>query len=281
MNQKFMSPEEILEVTINSGVTRTNIPLGKQFALGVRAGVFIALAGAGSTVASATLSLDSSQGGMAKLISSLIFPTGLMMVLLAGSQLFTGNSLLLTSVLDRKIKLSDMLLNWLVVYLGNFAGSILVAFMVYTGGQFDLMDGAVGLATVNAAIKKVTLPFGQAFVLGVLCNFLVCTAIWIAAGARQTLGKIWGAFFPIMLFVVSGYEHSVANMYYIPAAMFQAASPTIKEITGESVKLLSVNAVPQIILRSFLPVTLGNIVGGAIFVGALSYFIYRKDKIFS
>lgn len=279
MSNQVLSPKEILQATVETGKYKAEMPIIKQFMLGIIAGAFIALAGAGANVAAAYFYLNQYQDGLARFVSGLIFPAGLMMVLLAGSQLFTGNSLLITTVLDRKLKVSRMLLNWLVVYLGNFVGALLIALLVFAGGQFDFMEGAVGFVAVNSVIKKLSMPFLKAFSLGILCNFLVCIAVWLATGAKEMAGKIWATFFPIMLFVVSGYEHSVANMYYIPAGILQATKPEMQEYLGDSISMLTNPSVPEILYKSFLPVTLGNIVGGALFVGVVYWLIYREKPV--
>lgn len=279
MSNQVLSPKEIFQATVETGRYKAEMPIGKQFFLGIIAGAFIALAGAGANVAATFFYLNQYQDGVARLIAGMIFPAGLMMVLLAGSQLFTGNCLIITTVLDKKLRWSRMLANWAVVYLGNFVGALLIALLVFAGGQLDLSDGAVGFVTVNAAIKKLSMPFLKAFSLGVLCNFLVCIAVWLSTGAKDMAGKIWAIFFPILLFIVSGYEHSVANMYYIPAGLLQATKPEMAEFLGESIQVLSNPSIPEILYKSFLPVTLGNIVGGALFVGVTYWCLYREKPV--
>lgn len=276
MSNQVLSPKEILQETVETGKNKAEMPIMKQFVLGIIAGAFIALAGAAANAAAAYFYLNQYQDGLARLISGMIFPAGLMMVLLAGSQLFTGNCLLITTVLDKKLKISRMLMNWLVVYLGNFVGALLIALLVFAGGQLEFVEGAVGFVTVNSAIKKLSMPFLKAFSLGVLCNFLVCIAVWLSTGAKEMAGKIWATFFPIMLFVVSGYEHSVANMFYIPAGVLQATKPEMQEYLGDSISMLTHPSIPDILYKSFLPVTLGNIVGGALFVGVVYWLIYHE-----
>lgn len=279
MEKQALSPKEILQATIETGKYKAETPIGKQFLLGILAGAFIALAGAGANVAAAFFYLNQYQDGLARFVASLIFPAGLIMVLLAGSQLFTGNCLIITTVLDKKLRLSKMLTNWVVIYLGNFVGALLVALLVFAGGQLEFMDGAVGFVTINSAVKKLSMPFLKAFSLGVMCNFLVCIAVWLSTGAKDMAGKIWATFFPIMLFIVSGYEHSVANMFYIPAGVLQATKPEMQQMMGDAIQMLVHPSIPEILYKSFLPVTLGNIVGGSVFVGVSYWLIYREKPV--
>lgn len=256
------TPLEIADNFINVGINKTGLPKLKMLVLGIFAGFFIAFAGAGSAVASATIESMS----LAKLVSGIIFPAGLAMVILAGSELFTGNALIVISVLEKKVKLQDMLINWGIVYVGNLIGSILVAAaFAYSGGP-GMFGGLVGISMISSAVAKVEMGFGTAFIKGILCNFLVCTAVWIAAAAKEPAGKIAGLFFPICIFVICGFEHSIANMFFIPAAM-------IYDGMAGGLGGLSVMG----FIHNLVPVTLGNIAGGLI-VGSGYWFAYLKDK---
>jgi formate/nitrite transporter len=221
------SPKEIAQNYIAIGTTKTKTPISKLFVLGILAGMFIALAGVASTVASATLS-----GSIGKLLGAAVFPGGLAMVLIAGSELFTGNNLIIMSVLDKQATWGGMLKNWVVVYIGNLVGSILIALLVVYGGTFSLFENGVAGAAINIAAGKVSMGFGAAFIRGILCNFLVCIAVWMAFAAKDVTGKIVGLFFPIFFFVLCGYEHSVANMYFIPAGLF--ASTDVASLAAAS-----------------------------------------------
>lgn len=217
--------------------------------LGALAGVFIAFAGVAASIGGAL-------GG--KLASATIFPIGLTMVLLAGSELFTGNCLFLMPLLRRNITAGHMLRNWVAVYLGNLLGSVAVAFLVVQCGALD----GIAEAAVAAAVTKAALPFGVALLRGVLCNFLVCLAVWMAFCAQSAGGKVVSLFGPIFLFVLCGFEHSVANMYYIPAGIFLAEKG---EVTWLS------------LWRNLLPVTLGNMVGGC-GLGGILYLLYGRKN---
>ncbi|MCQ2550877.1 MAG: formate/nitrite transporter family protein [Clostridia bacterium] len=255
-----MKPEEILVKSIDVGVSKAGKEFGKLAVLGLLAGAFIALAAVGANVAGSNLLLNPDTFGLGKLVTGFVFTVGLMLVVLAGGELFTGNCLMITSLLKGKIKGKAMLRNWLIVYLFNFLGALIVAFLMSQSGMFN--TDSVALVTVKIATTKANLSFIQAVILGMFCNFLVCLAVWIAFGADSTIGKIFGMFFPIMLFVVSGFEHSVANMYYIPAGIFAGADVTWG----------------QYLLGNLLPVTIGNIIGGAILVGMAYWYCYGKDS---
>lgn len=228
---------------------RTAQSLPRLLLLGALAGVFIAFAGVAASIGGAL-------GG--KLASAAIFPIGLTMVLLAGSELFTGNCLFLMPLLRRNITAGHMLRNWVAVYLGNLLGSVAVAFLVVQCGALD----GIAEAAVAAAVTKAALPFGVALLRGVLCNFLVCLAVWMAFCAQSAGGKVVSLFGPIFLFVLCGFEHSVANMYYIPAGIFLAENG---EVTWLS------------LWQNLLPVTLGNMVGGC-GLGGILYLLYGRKN---
>ena len=211
----FLSPSEIADFTVNAGVKKANLSIINQFILGLLAGAFIAFGAQASNIATHTITDIST----AKLIGGLIFPAGLMMVIMAGAELFTGNSLMIISVLEKKITLLQLLRSWLAVYLGNLAGSVLIAALVSWSGQLNYTGGLLGGFTLKAAAGKISLSFIQAFVLGILCNWLVCLAVWMSFGAKDGISKAVCIFFPIWLFIASGFEHSIANMYYIPAGI--------------------------------------------------------------
>ena len=215
--------------------------------LGALAGMFIAFAGVGASLGGALAG---------KIASAAIFPTGLAMVLLAGSELFTGKRRLLLPLVRGGITGGRGLRNWLLVYAGNFFGSLLIAFLA---AQCGVLDG-IADAVVGTAVTKAALPIAVAFLRGVLCNFLVCLAVWMAFCARSAGGKMVSLFGPIFLFVLCGFEHSVANMYYIPAGIFLAGNGELSWLA---------------LLRNLLPVTLGNLVGGCA-LGGILYLLYAR-----
>jgi len=264
------SPKEIAQNYIAIGVAKTKLPAVKMLLLGVLAGMFIALAGVGSTIVSATIATPS----LAKLLGAAVFPTGLAMVIIAGSELFTGNCLLIIPVLEKEAKLTGLLKNWIIVYIGNFIGSLLISVITVYGGTYALLaDNAAAVTAISTAVKKVSLTFGDALLRGILCNFLVCIAVWIAFAAKDVVGKVAGLFLPIMMFVLSGYEHSIANMYYIPTGLLASKIEKFENIASGVANLDKLSWV-SLFTKNLIPVTLGNIIGGVVLVGVFYWFIY-------
>ena len=268
------SPKEVAQNYLATGVAKTKLPAAKMLMLGVLAGMFIALAGVGASIASATIESAS----LAKLIGAAVFPTGLAMVLIAGSELFTGNCLIIVPVLQKEAQVSGMLKNWVCVYIGNIIGGVLIAALTVYGGTYSLFAGAAAGGVVKTAVAKVSMSFSDALLRGILCNFLVCIAVWMSYAAKDIVGKVAAMYLPIMLFVLSGYEHSIANLYYIPAGLF-AKSYSVYEnaITVVSpmdqLKLTWGN----MITKNIIPVTLGNIIGGMCLVGIAYWFVYLHE----
>ncbi|MBR3392006.1 MAG: formate/nitrite transporter family protein [Firmicutes bacterium] len=271
----MLSPKEVAERYVSIGKGKAALPVGRMLALGMLAGAFIALAAVGANTALSTVENPS----LGKLASACVFPGGLAMVLLAGSELFTGNCLLVIPLLQKEIGWGGMLRNWFFVYLGNLLGSLLIVALAAGGGQWGLFSGQLAVTTIKVAAAKVGLSFPAAFCLGVCCNFLVCIAVWISFAADSVAGKLAGLFFPIMLFVLSGFEHSVANMYYIPAGLAAAADPGFAAQAAAAGVDMSGLTWGAFFLRNLLPVTLGNIVGGSVLVGCVYWYCYlRKNK---
>lgn len=256
------SPKEIATLYLTVGKSKTEMQVRKLFLLGILAGFFIALGAVGANTVSCMMENPSA----AKIAAGVIFPTGLAMVLIAGGELFTGNCLILLPVLDKKVSVTAMLRNWVIVYLGNFVGAVCVAWGVCQGGQLKLFDGALATLTIQTAVNKCSHSFGAAVLLGIFCNFLVCIAVWMSFAGKTVIDKIIGLFFPIFLFVASGYEHSVANMYYIPAGIFADVAGTAELTWG------------TFLFSNLLPVTIGNVIGGSVFVAAIYYLIYIKEE---
>ena len=280
--QNYLTPSEITETTIQTGMKKTQLPVINMILLGILAGVFIAFASEGSNMAAFNLFSKPETYGLGKALAGAVFGTGLMLVIIAGGELFTGNTLILVGVLDKKIRIRAMLKNWIFVYLGNFIGSVLIAYMMKESGLFGSGANGLGAVTIKIAAYKVGLSFIQAFFLGIMCNWLVCLAVWMAYGAKDIVGKIFAIFFPIWLFITSGFEHSVANMYYIPAGIMAKGNQALVDaamtlgVTPE--KLDHLNWL-TFLTKNLIPVTLGNIVGGGVFVAAIYWFVYiRKGK---
>ncbi len=257
----MLTPAKIAETYVSIGTNKAKTPLPRLLALAVMAGAFIAFAAASTMAASATVADPST----AKVITALLFPAGLVMVVLAGSELFTGDCLMVISAASGQISWAELLRTWCVVYLGNLLGSVLVAALVVYGHTPDLFGGALAQSMVSTAAAKVSLRFTDGLFRGILCNALVCCAVWIAAGGSTATEKIFGLYPPVFLFVLAGYEHCVANMFYVPAGIFTAAE---YGIAAEGLGWGS------FFLKNLLPVTLGNIIGGAGVIGLGYYMIY-------
>ncbi len=267
-NLEDKAPRTIAETVASTvGVGKAKSPWFSVVVLGVLAGAYIGFGGLLST--SVTFDLAARAGfGIRKLVGGAAFSLGLMLVVIAGAELFTGNNLMVSSVMSREISLKTMFKHWGVVYAANFIGSLLLVFLFLLSGLWKVGNGALGADAVATGYAKVSLSFTEAMVRGVGCNWLVCLAVWMALAARQTSGKILAIFFPITGFVAIGFEHCVANMYFVPAAIL------LKTWVGIEPPL---NADPNALCwitflwKNLLPVTIGNIIGGAVFVG-LSYW---------
>jgi len=216
--------------------------------------------------------------GVAKLISGAVFSVGLMLVVIAGAELFTGNNLILLSVLDRQVRIQKLLRNWGIVYFANLVGSLLLVLLMYESGLWKTNGALVGAKALLIANAKVNLTFLEAFTRGILCNWLVCLALWIAVSARAVVGKVFAILFPIMAFVASGFEHSVANMFFIPMGLVLKGQATVVSTAGLTGALSNLT-IGKMIIRNLVPVTIGNIIGGAFFVATLYWIVYiRKGK---
>ncbi len=252
----FLSPAEIADVWVGNGVKKASLPVGKMLLLGIFAGMFIGFGAHGFILAGAAGGTPF-EAMIAKLIGAAVFPVGLMLVIICGAELFTGNNLLTLALMEKKITTGAMLKNWVVVYIGNLIGSVLLAFLLAKSGLYAeaTLAKAVGIAETKAA-----LPFMDAVIRGIFCNILVVLACWFQAGSKDIIGKIFAIWFPIMLFVFSGFEHSIANMTYIPLGMFLGADVSWG----------------QMFVGNLLPVTIGNLIGGAVIVPAVYYYTYLK-----
>ena len=276
-NSKITLPQQIVEANMHTAVNKTKTPLFKLILLGIFAGMFIAGGGAASSVAMHNLP----NVGVARLLGGCIFPVGLMMIILIGGELFTGDCLMIMGCVHKKISVFSMIKVLFIVYLANLVGAVIIAFLVFYSGQFNYTGGLLGAYTIKTAVGKLNMSFGSALSSGILCNIFVCSAVLMAAAAKDVVGKVWAVFFPIMAFVVSGYEHCVANMYYIPAGIFALKNEVYMEkaITeyGYTTEQLSVVNWSNFLIKSAIPVTLGNMLGGMVFVGLILYFIHAKN----
>ncbi len=267
-------PAEMALKAAETGVKKTGLDLLRMFLLAILAGAFIAMGAIFATTVSAGAS--TLPYGIARLLAGITFTLGLILVVVSGSELFTGNSLIIIAFANRRISLGALLRNWGVVYLGNFAGALLTAYLLFVSRQYTFGAGSIGLAALNTGEAKTSLAFGQAVVLGIFCNALVCMAVWMCYSARSTIDKILAIIPPISAFVAAGFEHSIANMYFIPIALFiknmgtSAFFEAIKKTPADFTHLTWGN----FFLVNLLPVTIGNIIGGVVMVGLVYWFIY-------
>ncbi|MBQ3969178.1 MAG: formate/nitrite transporter family protein [Clostridia bacterium] len=261
----MLSPVQIAEKYVSVGKNKANTPIAKMFVLSLFAGMFIAIAGASATIASCM----ADNASVSRLINSMIFPAGLVMVVLAGSELFTGNCLILVSVLKKEVSFLAYLKCLAIVYIGNLLGSIFIAAMFVYGHTPSLYGGKLAEVLASTAAAKTSLSFSDGFIRGVLCNFLVCIAVWITIGASNGADKVLGLYPPIFVFVLAGYEHCVANMFYIPAGIFASYE---YNIAADGLNWLT------FFTRNLIPVTLGNIIGGALIVGGGYFFAFLSGS---
>ncbi len=262
----------------NICVKKTTNNAFKLLVLGLLAGAYIGFGGELSNM----IGHDAAKFvgvGLAAFIKGAVFSVGLMLVVIAGAELFTGNTMITMSVLDGKSKFSGLLYNWSIVYVANLIGSVLLAYIMFGSGLLEGPNVAVGAAALKTAAGKASLAFWPAFFRGILCNWLVCLAVWMALTSRNTIGKVWAIFFPIMAFVASGFEHSVANMYFIPVGILLKGVNEVVAASGLTPDKLANVGMYGFFVKNLIPVTLGNIVGGGFFVAGLYWFAYiRKPK---
>ena len=272
----FLAPGGVAKAIIGVGKAKTSLSVIQMIILGILAGAFI---GFGSELAT-MVSYDMSKFlgvGFTKFIFGSVFSVGLILVVIAGAELFTGNSLIFVSVLTGDVKFSKMLNNWIWVYVANFIGSLLLVWIMYATGLWKTGDLGVGAKALAIANGKVNLSWGSAFSRAILCNWLVCLAVWLAVAAKDVVGKIAAIYFPIMAFVASGFEHSVANMYFVPMGLLLKGNVDVVAAAGLTDKLANLTW-GGFIANNLIPVTLGNIVGGAFFVSTLYWVVYLRDK---
>lgn len=262
------------------GVKKAGLDALSLFVLAVLAGAFISLGALfATTVASGSTTLM--PYGIVRLLAGLTFSLGLILVLVGGAELFTGNTLIVMAWANRRVGTLDLLRNWTLVYFGNFVGALTTAVLVFVSGQYTFGGGAVGVTALATAHQKVQLDFLQAVALGILANALVCLAVWLTFSAHSTVDRILAIVPPITAFVAAGFEHSVANMYFIPVGIFirLGAPATFWTQIGQAPDDFPALGWEQFLIANLLPVTMGNIVGGAVLVGAVYWFIYLRGRI--
>ncbi|MBX7213118.1 MAG: formate/nitrite transporter family protein [Thermoflexales bacterium] len=261
------SPKEIAERVETVGVTKARLPPMRTFTLGMLAGGFVGLGGMAATMIKSDASLSPA---VAQLLSGLLFSIGLILIVIAGAELFTGNNLLVMAWADRKISTGEFMRNLGLVLLSNLIGSVGLAVLVFLARHAELNGGALGETYVKIAAAKVSLPFDVAFFRAILCNVLVCLAVWMAFAGRSVIDKIAAIVFPITVFVMAGYEHSVANMYVIPLGWLLQTFGGY----GHGAAAITLGG----FISNLIPVVLGNFVGGAVFVGLVYHVVYRRNR---
>jgi formate transporter len=270
-------PPEMARKAEDVGISKAQMGAVKTLALAVLAGAFIAFGAVFSTIVTSGSTMDY---GVTKLLGGLAFSLGLILVVVGGAELFTGNNLMIMAWAGKKIKTTHVLRNWALVYVGNLVGSISIVFLIFLSGHYLFGDGQTGLNMLNIAEAKCELGFFQAISLGILCNILVCLAIWLCFSAKSAHGKILSIIFPITAFVAAGFEHSVANMYFIPMGILvkDFGSPDLWNAIQSSVQDYESLTWSNFLFINLLPVTIGNIIGGTAFVGLAYWFIYLRKE---
>ncbi len=267
-------PPEMAERAENVGVKKANLDFWSMFALAVLAGSFIALGAEFCTL----VITDSGLGfGLNKLLGGLVFSLGLILVVIAGAELFTGNNLIMMAWVSGKLTLGQLMRNWVIVYFGNLVGSLATAVLMYLTRQWTFANYHVGATALNIANAKVNLSFAEGLARGILCNALVCLAVWLCLSGRSVVDKILAIVFPITAFVASGFEHSIANMYFIPIGLFLKGEPEVVAAAGKAATDL-VNLNLQGFIGNLIPVTIGNIFGGGFMVAVVYWFIYQRPR---
>lgn len=269
-------PAEMAHKAEAIGVKKAALDAPGMFMLAVLAGAFIAMGAVFATTVSAGGGLPF---GVSRLLSGIVFSLGLILVIIAGAELFTGNNLIVMAWAGKKVSTARLLRNWTIVYLGNFVGSIATAALVFLSGQYELGSGAVGAKALAIGNAKCELEFVPAMFLGVFCNALVCLAVWLSFSARSATDKVMVIVPPIAAFVAAGFEHSIANMFFIPIAIlikdFAPDSFWVSAgVSRESYTALNWTG----FAKNLLPVTIGNILGGGVLVGVVYWFIYLRPR---
>lgn len=272
------------------GVRKAEMPFLKMFMLSVLAGAFIALGAIfATTIGAGAMAVTTPDGaaafntglpyGVTRLLMGVVFSLGLILVVVGGAELFTGNNLIVMAWANGKVTGRALIRNWIIVYLGNFVGSLGTVLLMFLTKQYTFGANSVGITALRIGVAKVDITFIQAVALGILCNALVCLAVWLTYSARSTLDKIAAIIFPITAFVAVGFEHSVANMYFIPYALFiKGFDPEFIAAVGDKVAKLDLLTWQAFFLNNLIPVTIGNIIGGAVLVAGIYWAIFLRSE---
>ena len=283
-------PQEMATRAEYLGVRKAEMPFLKMFMLSILAGAFISLGAIfATTISAGSMAITTPAGeaafsaglpyGVTRLLAGLVFSLGLILVVVGGAELFTGNNLIVMAWASGKVTTGALLRNWLIVYLGNFVGALGTVILMFFTRQYTFGSNAIGFAALRTGVAKVDLTFVQAIALGILCNGLVCLAVWLTYSARSTVDKIVAIVFPITAFVAAGFEHSIANMYFIPYALFiKMFDAGFVSAVGDKVPHLEKLTWQTFLVNNLLPVTIGNIIGGAVLVAAVYWTIFLRPE---
>ena len=275
MDNLFNSPAEVIEGNICGGEKKVNLPLSKMILLGIMAGAFIALGGATSSTAAHAIT----NVGVSRFVAGAIFPVGLMLITFIGGELFTGNCLTSMGAMDHRFSWGKVARDLAIIWFSNLIGALIIVALTYFSGNLDYSGGLLGAYSIKVALGKATISPIKGITSGILCNILVCAAILMGAAAKDIGGKVWAIFFPIMAFVVGGFEHCVANMFYIPMGIFAAHNDAYVAKAAEAYGITA-DQLSNLSLAGFItnqiPVTIGNILGGMVFVGLPCFLAHCK-----
>jgi formate transporter len=274
-----LMPPQMATKASDVGVSKAQMSTFRTFFLSVLAGAFIGLGALFATTAVAGAA-DAVPYGITRLLAGLVFCLGLILVVVAGAELFTGNNLISIAWAERKVSTARVLRNWTIVYAGNLLGALATVFLVFAAGQYEFGGGAVGSSALAIAETKSSLGFGQAVALGIMCNALVCLAIWLTYSARSVTDKILAIIFPISAFVAVGFEHSVANMFFLPMGVLirEQGSDEFFASSGTAASDYPDVSWANAIVDNLLPVTIGNVIGGAVMVGLVYWLVYVRAE---
>lgn len=270
-------PAEMALKAESIGLLKANMSLSKTLVLAILAGAFIAL---GSVFFTTVTSASTMSFGVTRLLGGICFSLGLVLVIVGGAELFTGNNLIIMAWANNKVSTFQVLRNWYLVFLGNFIGALFIVVLMLLSKQYQSASGMVGINLLNIAKAKCELGFTQAVASGILCNILVCLAVWLCFSSSSITGKIASIIFPVTAFVSSGFEHSIANMYFIPKAilLLDKKDKGLNQLIENSGVNYDSITWTNFLVTNLLPVTLGNIVGGAVLVGLVYWFVYLRNN---
>jgi formate transporter len=283
-------PSEMARRAEETGVRRASMDVMTVFVLSLLAGAFISFGAVfATTVTAGSISIGPAGDGAAmtaalpygitRLLTGLVFSIGLIMVVVGGAELFTGNTLLIMAWASRKVTTRAVLLNWVIAFTGNCIGTVATAALVFVSTQYTFGNGAVGLVALNTANSKAALAFVPALTLGILCNALVCVAVWMCYSARTTIDRVVTVVPPIAAFAAAGFEHSIANAYFLPMGLFikSGAPDSFWASIGKTAADFPALTWSNFLIGNMLPVTIGNIIGGSLMVGAVYWFVYLRS----